>query len=1450
MSFQRSLTGESTMVATVNLNTNISANSVSTVNLSATNASFTNISTNTWTAGNVSTPNIIATNAYISNLNVCIFNVCSITASNASFTNVSIASHLTVPNISFLRHMYSSTVMTVYTSGGVSFRDINESGVARVTLNYNSTQFIETYGTIFEAGKSGNKGYSRITAGENFSFQIYADDVKQLENTSTAGWTFYTSINTSRANICNLSTSSITASGITTGDINTSSVNASTISISSLNVCNMYAYSIADVVEITSGQNICILSNALVIRDVANASTEVLFNYDDATFTETNGMKFTVGQSGVNVSIKNTLPLTIFSGSVSQMTNASNIGFSFFRPIYSSNIYSSNASIKRIDCNTELRYASAYGDFLNADAGEIYSISSYIGNISKLTGVSAVYTCIYCSNLSVSNLSAINFETYNFSVGNDLDVVDSINSFRMFTSELNVSNIDVYNRIDAQRVVLTAALDAPISNVSDSRVTRIRGVSASFTSIYVSDLNASTITIPSIITTNFSVSNLSASYLTSTSTFFLDCYATNIVTTGIVSTSYFSSKDANISKLYSYNLSSTNTSLGTVTVGDRLYYKMGSGGALNYENFADNGVGGAVYYNTLDATTARHRFQYVGNDLLSINSSQIIAYKPLYCSETIYASSVSVSNASIANLSVDTLSSTTFNPANISTGNLSVTTAMTAVSATIPRLNSTSTFVTNLSASDASVTNRITVSNISTTSISATGRINADNIRTTELIAVGNVSGQAVYGNSLNTSTVNCSVTVNTSTVSCRSISSASTYTSWVNASGVSTPNISITTLTGTTISTSTGNFSNLNASALALTNISLTNMSVSGTATIVTISTSVLNASALNLLQGNSTTYGQIQQIGTSVLINTVSPQANAFLFQTNATNRLDIGANGMRSYVSFFVSRGNFSVLSVSTFNPGTVTTTLVNASNGYFSALYASTWVLPDTIDVSTGNFSTINVSNFTPATVTTTTVNTSNLYVSYGYASSMTASTFFGNMSNVNSINSAGPVVFNNDAIYINNAYASVGGIPYLQMNYWNTGIGGTDQGFTMYADEVRGSVMDGGNIPFTIRSSDIVQSTTTSTAGWKFYNVINTSYQNNFSKLAVSNLSVSSLGVSTLTSTLSSAFQTNFSNMAVSNLSVSTLRATDITGSGIGVSTLSVSTAAASILTVNSQLTTPNTINCVSTALPLTLHSTTINSTSTGVRLPNYIDAIDTGTGMTIGYNQAGGFINCCRSTRFYGNVLTDGNVNTITDTATLGIGQNITTGNINIGTTTMTGNVCINTSGDCVFTCDRRSTWNTSDLIKCSTQIGSFYRNFAVINQTKTTSGQSFLFGPNNSNTSLTPVPLGLYLVSGNTFIRTNAGYNSDLSGFNVGTIVQNAYNFTTGGTRQFHATLATINTSGTTNYIQSLSFTGLVNITTTGQYIGVFSSITAVQAATVGSIYHELSQATVVKIA
>ena len=217
---------------------------------------------------------------------------------------------------------------------------------------------------------------------------------------------------------------------------------------------------------------------------------------------------------------------------------------------------------------------------------------------------------------------------------------------------------------------------------------------------------------------------------------------------------------------------------------------------------------------------------------------------------------------------------------------------------------------------------------------------------------------------------------------------------------------------------------------------------------------------------------------------------------------------------------------------------------------------------------------------------------------------------------------------------------------------------------------------------------------------------------------MSNASIINASIDYITPTTISSSTLNVSTINVSNGSITgnvSLGNTTITNGSIAIHTADISTS----------LKIPNNVSCNASNDILSLHYLTTNTTGTGIRVPNYLDGLNTGTGFTIGYNHTAGFVNVCRALRVYDNILTDDNINAITNTATIGIGQNITTGGIKIGNTGQSGNISIDTTGDLIISCDLRSTWNTSDLLPSSTQLGSFYRQFTTISQTKTSTDNS-----------------------------------------------------------------------------------------------------------------------------
>jgi len=311
---------------------------------------------------------------------------------------------------------------------------------------------------------------------------------------------------------------------------------------------------------------------------------------------------------------------------------------------------------------------------------------------------------------------------------------------------------------------------------------------------------------------------------------------------------------------------------------------------------------------------------------------------------------------------------------------------------------------------------------------------------------------------------------------------------------------------------------------------------------------------------------------------------------------------------------------------------------------------------------------------------------------------------------------------------------------------------------------------------------------------------------------------------------------NTCRLSISNISTTTITATTVSATNLSISKIN------------------NSFNISNTTQPLTIFSVS-NTFDTGLRVPTYLDSQDLGA-LTIGYNQSAGFINVCRATRFYSNILTDSNINGINATDSITFGNNITTGNLRIGNATMTGNISIQTMGDCIFECDRRSTWNTSDLLPQSTQLGSHYSTTTTNSFTKTNTGQTFVFTPTNNNVSLTTFPIGLYQVFLSGYIRTQSNvsgnFNGVITSYNAGICYGTGYNLTSGNTTRF-----ALMTVGTPNYMTNtsgvavpFSVTGLINMSTTGKYIGAFCSATMGTAATAGSLYMEVQYTACVKIA
>lgn len=715
---------------------------------------------------------------------------------------------------------------------------------------------------------------------------------------------------------------------------------------------------------------------------------------------------------------------------------------------------------------------------------------------------------------------------------------------------------------------------------------------------------------------------------------------------------------------------------------------------------------------------------------------------------------------------------------------------------------------------DCYATNIVTTGIVSTSYFSSkeanistlvTNNFSANNASVTDLSVAGTLSASVFKPSNISTSNLSVTATitattgvfsggVSAGTFTATNISARTTSSASTYTSYINASNISVGNLSITTVTATTANFSTLGVSTFNPTNISTTNLSVATKATIVNLSVSNIGCSLATFhTNGGVSTFGTISLVNQKMLINSQGLAATGVQIANSGNIRFEVSQNGVSSYENFYTSDAYISRLYVSTFSPANITTTTVNATNGNFSNLNVSNFTLPPNV-----NFSSVN----------TCSANICNLSVSYvsAYQTNFTLGT-------VNSLYSG--------LLSMTNQYDS----PAVT---WNTSVFGSGARMAM---DYNTSTFEMTVYPYNLSYFNI-------TAPETFLNV---------SSLNICDVNGSLIGGLDI-----NACRFYISNISVSNLSTTNFSATTARFTGnVSIDTLYVGNTLSAYLV---DCVYDNDFKCSYASAPMRLHISSPNTSLYGLRTPNYIDGIDTTAGFTIGANQTAGFINCCRSTRFYGNVLTDGNVNTITDTATLGIGQNITTGNINIGTTTMTGNISINTSGDCIFGCDRRSTWNTSDLISYSTQLGSNY-SINVLLSTGNISGTNvcYLFYPRPQNISLQNIPVGLYMITGAGSYRASNGYDAITSNCYAGICYGTNASFTSGNTTRItpvYYFAPNLYSNASTTTVLPFNFTYVFNMSITGQKLGIFSQFQAANLATAGTATMAITSITVTKIA
>ena len=1430
MAFQRDLTGNSNLYANVILNTNVCASSVSTTNLSATNASITNLTANTFTYGNISTPNVIATNGYFSNLYISSYNISTLTTSQIYTSNLS-ASRIDVTTVSNLQTTQGSTTLMIKNNGGLIVKDRDTSDPSLIQLNYTSAPGFETYGLYLEA----NKAYGAIGSGLNCSLQFYADTVLQAENTSTTGWRLYSSLNSSykvnfsSASVSNLSCSTITASTFTVTNLSVSSVSAYSVSVAT--VCASYAY-ISYIAALSTYYNLS--------RD-EYGDLYTMATYTNSSFAGQRSMK----TDGFN------------SSYFTWEFEASNIP-KFL--INTCGISASNIQTTGVASLTNI--SSSYISVTNSITTQAMTVS---------TGI------LFRDNTSIPLWANIHDETvgstrkWRFDGYKTDQIVFAVkDSGGLTTDMMTIADTYIYSGNCSFTVSSISTSKVSVSNLSMLLLT---GTQANISTGNFSSLNVSTFTPTSVIATNVSTTNLSVitinnlSNISTSKVITARCDGLIVRDMNTSGTAYFALNYDNttLTDAYGLILEADQTDGAVISAGYQLPLTVTLDGVSQLYNTC---AGGFQFYNT-------------------INSSFRTNF-----------SSVSVSNLSVSTLTGTTITGTTTNGTTINGSTINGSTinasTLSTTSITVSSISTSSVSTTNISNTNFSSANA-SVTNITGTTTSFT------NVRGVSFVASSYVSAQYTYGvlgvitSVLNASNIFCSQQVNASQVSCSSISTAQIY-----SSNTSFINMSFTTGTGTTLSVST-----LNVSTIAGT-VSLTNLSVSTSATVQNMCVSNLWVSAINFLNGASALqYGYIQKSGFDLAIMSQATGGNVAITRigNNGNVRFDVGQSGVSCYVSFYASTGNFSTLSVSTFNPTTITTTTLSASTGNFSTLNASTWTFPSTISTTTFNGSTGNFSNLNTCNIYTSSLNIKDAYsnIQFLSSSSLVYAEQYVNSATSTFIEAFYPpitkrttIINGNNVMILNDTYVS---IPNISSTSISTSV---ITGTTMTATTVNGATVNASTFNVSTFSPATIATTTLSASTGNF-STLNASTWNLPSSITVSSLNacnISTLNFSVTSMTVSEI--TNASKFTVSNISATNLTLVNITSvsaitnaSKFTVSYVSANAITASDINVSYTFTSElymsginNSFKGIDPQLPVTIYSVS-NTFDTGLRVPTYLDSYTLGA-LTLGYNQTTGFINVCRATRFYDNVLLTDNINGINATNSLAFGNNITSGTVRIGNLTMTGNISLNTStgninissvsgninlntstdgtinfittngainfstsADVVFNSDRRSTWNTSDILPSSTQLGSFYQQSAAATTSKTNTGQTFVFSPQNSNVSLTTVPVGLYLVSGQARIKTVGGYNASITGMNIGSCYGGTYNFTSGSTtRQAFASAGSLNTSGTTDFTFCMSFTGIVNMTTTGNYIGAFMSATAAQAATVGSLTMGLDYCTVVKIA
>lgn len=1327
MSFNRPLTGQSQIYATVALNTNVCSNSVSTTYLSATYASFTNMTTNTWTAGNVSTPNVIATNGYISNLYISTINssnlvLPSATIINLSTSNISNSSTITTStitaytaNTSFVNSCLVNVSTTYSNYAYVSNISVSEISIAtQIDIDGDCIAVNGRFQHAQIQNAGGNTQFVIEQVGNYTNQNIVNSGVQSIEftrlNASLA------SLNSSRCIFWNPVYTSTTYSSVVnsltsnTSTLNSSSLNTSNMSVSNLSTSNISVTAVSVIGQI----------NASRIR----ASTDII-SVGNLSGVDIYG-------SGVNCS-------NVF---VSQQVNTSTVSCRSITNVStnSSWLNASNSSIGNLSVTTE-----------TVTTHNSTTINSSTGNFSTLNASNLNPTSIVVTNFSGTNVSVQSLNIYN---GNSCigTIAKFGSSLRLNTSNTQVSGFDI---------VLGSNLKFSQGINDATFYTSLNASRANF-----SILNVSTFSPANIMTTTVTASTLTASSLN------ISNFNPTTITTSTM----------NVSKIYTLNSISSASTVAIRSDGVTIRDINSSGTAYLGLNYDSSSFGGEIYGLVLEADQTDGAVISAGYECpLTITLDGVSQLYNTCAGGFQFYNTIHSSFA--ANIS-------TINVSNISGTNGSFTN-LTITNGTAPPIRILDTGVIEAPMLNVSMDSTIQY-------LTATNG-------TCEMEWI--IQDQLTFRTGTGPGTLEGDVGRNSSYITFRNFQPLCHGYSFANNTGVEYASFNGSDLKFCATNASLSNISNWNLSGY---NISSENISVNNEITSTYVTAYSIYSDQLST-GGSFTATNLVAKGGNITLMDSTYNNYKTTNFNTSTVidtynagygdnYRIDMGGNTVM----------NMNVCNVSFYGTSVYTSTIFNTSQytSYINACNASI----DTLTNTSGTIIRINNTSLFTSNISVSSISTSTLTNVSATLTRINNTSFFGTNMSVASISCSNISVtgkINVSTITIFNSSTTNGSVNALSTSNLNA-----------------------TNI------------STTSISGNASWISLNCSQLNTCAKINASYVSAIGISVDNISATneLTIPFVTCSGTVQSDGVTV---------GAYLGVNGPADFNSSTNISYLYiSQIN--NSFRAINTTLPITITSVS-NDANTGIRLPNFIDSQDTGTGITIGSNHTAGFINCCRGTRVYGNLLTTGNINPITATNNLVIGNTLTTGHLQLGSTTMTGNVSIDTTGYVNFSCDRRSTYNSSNLVGYSTQLGSYYFTNTVQIVNRTTAGASYVFSPNaTTNPTMTTLPVGLYMISVNGCLESYASYTGTIS-YQMGVALGTTLPMTNANTTR--VVLSQDNgamnfTSASGSAFLPISVSGVVSITTTGQYLAGYGLISLAGTITAGNVDYRIRSVFITKIA